>query len=184
MSYWYGALYVVVEGWQELKLTDPVIDGLLRSPNVDLLRRYRNGVFHFQRKFYDERFWDLMLAGRESVEWVSQLHREFRRYFMSFLPCVRKRGGLKPPANACARLDASGGSVFRHHQGAAKAFWGLKASNDQQLGLKRFTPARKYSALRVTAAVYQSNHADLRRSVLLRSQCHNPRARRLGAFER
>jgi hypothetical protein len=84
MSYWYGALYVVVEGWQELKLTDSVIDGLLRSPNVDLLRRYRNGVFRFQRKFYDERFWDLMLAGRESVEWVSQLHGEFRRYFMSF----------------------------------------------------------------------------------------------------
>jgi hypothetical protein len=90
MSYWYGSLYVVVEGWQELKLTDPIIDGLLRSPHVDLLRRYRNGVFHFQRKFHDERFWDLMLAGREAVEWVSQLHREFRRYFMEFFAARKK----------------------------------------------------------------------------------------------
>ena len=90
MSYWYGALYVVVEGWQELKLTDPEIDGLLQSPYVDLLRRYRNGVFHFQRKFHDERFWDLMLAGREAVEWVSQLHREFRRYFMALFAALKK----------------------------------------------------------------------------------------------
>jgi len=90
MSYWYGTLYVVVEGWHELKLTDPLIDALLSSPYVDLLRRYRNAVFHFQRKFYDERFWDLMLAGRESVEWVSQLHREFRRYFMALFAARKK----------------------------------------------------------------------------------------------
>lgn len=90
MSYWYGALYVVVEGWRELKLTDLVIDGLLCSTNVELLRRYRNGVFHFQRNFYDQRFWDLMLAGRESVEWVSQLHREFRRYFVAFFAARKK----------------------------------------------------------------------------------------------
>jgi hypothetical protein len=46
MSYWYGTLYVVIEGWKELKLSDPKIDALLDSPNVELLRRYRNGVFH------------------------------------------------------------------------------------------------------------------------------------------
>jgi len=38
MSYWYGALYVVIEGWRELKLVDPAIDQLLQSSNVDLLR--------------------------------------------------------------------------------------------------------------------------------------------------
>jgi Resolvase, N terminal domain len=56
MSYWYGGLYVVIEGWQELSLSDAVIDATLQSPNVDLLRRYRNGVFHFQRDYNDERF--------------------------------------------------------------------------------------------------------------------------------
>jgi hypothetical protein len=56
MSYWYGALYVVIEGWRELKLADTGIDNLLESPNVDLLRKYRNGVFHFQADYNDKRF--------------------------------------------------------------------------------------------------------------------------------
>jgi hypothetical protein len=49
MSYWYAALYVVIEGWRDLGLADATIDALLQSPNVDLLKRYRNGVFHFQK---------------------------------------------------------------------------------------------------------------------------------------
>jgi hypothetical protein len=40
MSYWYGGLYVVVEGWRELRLSDPKIDALLTSQNVNLLKRY------------------------------------------------------------------------------------------------------------------------------------------------
>jgi len=41
MSYWYGALFVVIEGWRELQLSDPSIEPLLASDNVDLLKRYR-----------------------------------------------------------------------------------------------------------------------------------------------
>jgi hypothetical protein len=50
MSYWYAGLYVVIEGWKGLGLRDEKIDSLLDSPNVDLLRRYRNGVFSFSRR--------------------------------------------------------------------------------------------------------------------------------------
>ena len=49
MSYWYGGLYVVIEGWKKLGLVDRKIGSLLKSPYVGLLRRYRNGVFHFQK---------------------------------------------------------------------------------------------------------------------------------------
>src|SRR5438034_786877 len=56
MSYWYSALFVVIEGWRHLGLSEPTIDALLASPNVDLLRRYRNGVFHFQKDYSDDRF--------------------------------------------------------------------------------------------------------------------------------
>ena len=49
MSLWYGGLYVVIEGWKELGLSDPHVDDLLRSSNVELLKRYRHGTFHFQR---------------------------------------------------------------------------------------------------------------------------------------
>ena len=45
LSYWYAGLFVVCEGWQELKLSDPEIDGLLASPNLELLKRFRNGVY-------------------------------------------------------------------------------------------------------------------------------------------
>jgi hypothetical protein len=86
MSYWYGGLYVVIEGWRELKLTDPVIDTLLQSPNVQLLRRYRNGTFHFQRKYLDERFTDLFAKGTDVVAWVRNLNSEFGRYFLAAKP--------------------------------------------------------------------------------------------------
>ena len=82
MSYWYSSLYVLIEGWHSLGLQDKEIDRLLASPYVDLLRRYRNAVFHFQKRFSDKRFIELMLVGREGVDWVRQLHGEFGRFFL------------------------------------------------------------------------------------------------------
>jgi hypothetical protein len=84
MSYWYGGLYVVIEGWQELKLSDTVINGLLQSSNVDLLKRYRNGVFHFQKQYYDNRFIEFMSEGKDSVKWVRNLTQEFGRWFLEW----------------------------------------------------------------------------------------------------
>ncbi|MGH7991903.1 MAG: hypothetical protein ACREDQ_00170 [Limisphaerales bacterium] len=80
MSYWYGGLYVVVEGWQELGLNDSVVDQLLKSPNVKLLKRYRNGIFHFQKHYMDERFHEFM-ESKDCVPWVRQLNRAFGDYF-------------------------------------------------------------------------------------------------------
>ncbi len=76
MSYWYGGLYVVVEGWKELGLTDAAVDRLLESPNVDLLRRYRNGVFHFQRQYNDQRFMEFITQGTDVVPWVRNLNQQ------------------------------------------------------------------------------------------------------------
>lgn len=50
LSHWYAALYVVIEGWKETKLSDPTIDSLLSSENVDLLKRFRNGIYHLPTK--------------------------------------------------------------------------------------------------------------------------------------
>jgi hypothetical protein len=83
MSYWYAALYVVIEGWQELNLSDNVIDDLLNSQYVDLLKRYRNGVFHFQRDYHDQRFNDFMSEGDDVVTWVRSLNEQFGRYFLA-----------------------------------------------------------------------------------------------------
>ena len=82
MSYWYGGLYVVIEGWLELGLHDATIDQLLSSPNVGLLKRYRNGVFHFQKEFVDARFHEFF-ASEDSVTWVRALSSAFGDYFLS-----------------------------------------------------------------------------------------------------
>ena len=84
MSYWYGGLYVVIEGWKELGLADEKIDALLYSPNVNLLRRYRNGVFHFQRDYFDERFLGFIRDGINCIEWIRNLNLEFGRYFLTW----------------------------------------------------------------------------------------------------
>ena len=84
MSFWYGELYVVAEGWKELKLSDPYIDYLLKNEdNLNYLRRYRNGVFHFQKKYFDDRFMDLISA-KSSPTWIRELHTEFSRYFLDY----------------------------------------------------------------------------------------------------
>jgi hypothetical protein len=88
MSYWYGGLYVVIEGWRELGLHDPDIDRLIESPNTELLRRYRNGAFHFQKDYFDERFLHFM-AEQGTVAWVRELNSTFGRYFLRELSTRR-----------------------------------------------------------------------------------------------
>lgn len=82
MSLWYGLLYVLIEGWIELGLCDKNIDKLLESKNVALLKHYRNGVFHFQKKYYDKRFTNLMEEGMDVANWTRELRDEFSRWFL------------------------------------------------------------------------------------------------------
>lgn len=82
--YWFASLYVVIEGWRELGLKDDKIDALLSSDYVDLLRRLRNGVFHFQRDYFDSRFRNYTNAGDPATNWADVLHNEFSRYFLEW----------------------------------------------------------------------------------------------------
>ena len=82
MSLWYGMFYVLIEGWQELGLVDEKIDELLKSENVNLLKRYRNGVFHFQKEYYDGHFTKLMAEGKDIANWIRDLRDEFSRWFL------------------------------------------------------------------------------------------------------
>lgn len=84
MSYWYGGLYVLIEGWEELGLNDPTIDALLENEEyVAFLRRYRNGAFHYKPDYYDQRFQDLWKAGDEIVKWIRDLQEAFSKYFLA-----------------------------------------------------------------------------------------------------
>jgi hypothetical protein len=82
MCYWYSSLHVVVEAWDELGFSDPVIDRLLAHPKQlsSLLRRHRNAIFHYQRSLLDPRFVELLATGAVHVYWIRALHDEFVRF--------------------------------------------------------------------------------------------------------
>lgn len=76
-------MYVVIEGWKEASLSDPIIDELLNvyPDYVDLLRRFRNGVFHFQSKMFDKRLSEFVQNGSETLLWAFALFYEFKRFY-------------------------------------------------------------------------------------------------------
>ncbi|WP_350351723.1 hypothetical protein ABS642_21535 [Microbacterium sp. A8/3-1] len=52
MSLWYATVFVVIEGWQELKLADAKVDACLTDENhVNHLRLFRNQMFHYQEAY-------------------------------------------------------------------------------------------------------------------------------------
>ena len=79
MSLWYAQLYTVIEGFNDLKLHDSEIDVLLAQNDgkyVQLLRRYRNGVAHFQADYFDRRFEDFFDDDFAAV--AEDLHGRYR----------------------------------------------------------------------------------------------------------
>ena len=92
MSLWYGCLYALIEGWVELDLHHPAIDALLESPNVDLLRRYRNGTFHFQRELWSRKVVDFIAEGAASAVWARDLNAAFGQFFLEWFDTQRRLG--------------------------------------------------------------------------------------------
>jgi hypothetical protein len=80
MYYWYGSLYVVIEGFRSLNLKDQSIEALLDSPNVNTLRRCRNGAFHFRPSYFSARSLKAM-SKPDFVMWVREVMTAFRGYF-------------------------------------------------------------------------------------------------------
>lgn len=82
LGFWLSALYVVAEGFKELRLSDEVIEPLI-ADHLDSLRLYRNATFHFQRKpdkhiqFHDGQ------ANR--LNWAEDLHEAFLGFFEDHL---------------------------------------------------------------------------------------------------
>jgi|SRR6185369_7746881 len=85
--FWFASLHVVVEGWIELGLHDPIVDRLIAVPGKrDLLRRFRNGVYHFQEDYFDTRFRDFM--SDSNCDWASEVHKGLNDYFVEYFKSV------------------------------------------------------------------------------------------------
>ena len=73
-SLWFASLFVVIEGYRELALSDTNIDRLLKSDHVEALRLYRNATFHFQTSAFHCKMLPLHET-HESEQWIDEIHR-------------------------------------------------------------------------------------------------------------
>jgi hypothetical protein len=80
LSAWYASLWVVVEGWKSIPLADSSVDELLQiAPRYEaLLKRYRNGVFHYQPRLIEKRLLDFLAEEGGSASWIDLLLSEIR----------------------------------------------------------------------------------------------------------
>jgi hypothetical protein len=80
LSLWQATLYVVVEGWRKLALSDVMLDGLLQSSNVEALKLHRHGTFHYHEDITPPTY-RALLQSPDVVQWTHALSDAFHTYF-------------------------------------------------------------------------------------------------------
>jgi len=110
-SQWLASLYVLVEGWEHLGVTDAGLDKLLSGQAApgyrDLLRRYRNAVFHYKPRLAEVRFAEFVREGPEVALWAMRLHRQFVRFLWEWLELQDMRLGWSRGAKDTRRAVRS-----------------------------------------------------------------------------
>ena len=90
IDYWIAGIFVVVEGYEKLCLSDPEVAKLLASPFQSKLRSYRAGTYHFREKYFD---YDIrsFLGSREASAWVESLDMALGCFLLREMSARRKR---------------------------------------------------------------------------------------------
>ena len=83
-AYWYSSLYIVIEAYNELGISDTEIDMMMVEPFIDDLRLFRNGSFHFQKKFYNKKLLGVDNTS-EFTNWSYDLHTKFGKFILKKL---------------------------------------------------------------------------------------------------
>lgn len=82
LTSFYSSIYLVIEGWRDLKLSDSKIDNLISSPYTDRLRLFRNATFHYQKEPISPKLLQFFGPEEDDTEkWINELYREFGNYF-------------------------------------------------------------------------------------------------------
>jgi len=98
LSVWYSLLRVVVEGYQELKLSDPKVDEFLQKTEyVEALRRFRNAMFHYQADPFSEKLM-AFLQFQEATDWARGLNKALESCLQKLLPIEETIERLKQQA--------------------------------------------------------------------------------------
>jgi len=78
LTFWIASLYVLIEGYETLKIHDGILDSL-KSFERDRLRLFRNAVFHFQ--FDYAKHLQIFDGTGDFLNWAEELQEEFDDYF-------------------------------------------------------------------------------------------------------
>ena len=73
-SYWYASLYVVIEGFLELKIDKTDIEEYPVPENINKRLLFRNGTFHFQKDIYSRKVLDVDDTDA-FVGWIHKIHK-------------------------------------------------------------------------------------------------------------
>ena len=94
--YWAASLYVVIEGWETAKFKEPIIDALLGVSNYKgVLRRLRNGAFHYQQELISKKIIEFFQSP-DVTPWLYFLHEEFCRRLRDFVETVARSARFSP----------------------------------------------------------------------------------------
>ena len=86
LQVFYALMYVVVEGYLELKGQDSSVDPLLaQSHFVEAFRRFRNATFHFQEDPFSPKLLEFLDA-EGSEKWTYDLFAALKSFFEKQLP--------------------------------------------------------------------------------------------------
>jgi hypothetical protein len=85
ISVYYAMIYVVVEGYVELKLKDPVVDEFIHDTSkIETLRRFRNATFHYQSNPMSPKLMDHLEQDRHG-DWTRGLAKALTAFFVKEL---------------------------------------------------------------------------------------------------
>ena len=117
--HWIASVYVATEAWKELGILDPTITEIITAYD-DLfqhMRRFRNAVYHFQRKPMGDKIMNYCQAP-ESMAFVRALQFELQRFLVNLIPQNELRDELRLsiawwPDCPLVKLKASGTDTGR-----------------------------------------------------------------------
>lgn len=88
LAHWLASVYVAAEGWHELGLSDSTISNLITKYDdvYQLMRRFRNAVYHFQPKPLSVKLTDFLAPETEGDPFARALLFELKRFLVSSVP--------------------------------------------------------------------------------------------------
>lgn len=99
LQVYYALLYVVVEGYQEIKCSDEKVDALIGQEDfVNNLRRFRNAVFHYQAEPLGPKLLNFLVQDNSEV-WIRDLKIALNEYFLRTLEVERVVEAIKAGEN-------------------------------------------------------------------------------------